>query len=332
MKLGMDHVGKLTDEKLRFLKQMGVSGIMANPEVRNQEKEYYEYTDLLRLRTRVASFGLDLACFAGNSDWLWSYKYMLGLPGRDEQIENCIKTIRNVGAAGIPLYIYNFHAMRFYRTGGLAPVRGNATGSSFDAELVKNAPLFTSGMGDITHLIPESHRRPIGDDEMWENLRYFLEAVIPVAEEAGVRMGMHPDDPQIPEIGGVARIMRSPEAFRRLIEMVPSENNGLLFCVGCFTEMGADVPAEIRFFGEKQKLFWIHFRNTTGTTEKFHENFPDEGDTDMHAVMVACRDIGFDGHLAPDHCIHVEGDSDWGHRYWAYALGFTKALMMAVQK
>ena len=331
MKLGMDHMGQVTDEKLRFLSQMGVEGIMANPEVRDRQKGFYEYADLLRLRTRVESFGLKLASFGGNADWEWNYKWMLGLPGRDEQIENCRKTIKNLGAAGIPVYTYNIHAMRFYRTSNRAPVRGGAMSTSFDAELVKNAPLFTSGMGDVTHLIPESHRRPIGDDEMWENLGYFLKAVIPVAEEAGVQMAMHPDDPQVPEIGGVARIMRSPEAFRRLIEMVPSQHNGLLFCVGCFTEMGADVPAEIRYFGERKKLFWMHFRNTTGTREQFYENFPDEGQTDMYAVMKACHAIGYDGHLAPDHCIRVEGDSDWGHRYWAYALGFTKALVMAVR-
>ena len=330
MKLGMDHMGQVTDDKLRFLKQMGVEGIMANPELRDREKGFYDYTELLRLKTRVESFGLKLASFGGNSEWHWHYKWMLGLPGRDEQIENCLKTIRNLGAVGIPLYVYNIHAMRFYRTSNHSPVRGNAMSTSFDADLVKNAPLFTSGMGDISQLIPESRRRPLGDEEMWENLRYFLEAVIPVAEEAGVQMGMHPDDPQVPEIGGVARIMRSPEAFRKLIEMVPSDNNGLLFCVGCFTEMGAEVPAEIRFFGQKKKLFWIHFRNVTGTTNRFYEDFPDEGMTDMHAVMKACHEVGYEGHLAPDHCIHVEGDTDWGHRYWAYALGFMKALMLAV--
>ena len=166
---------------------------------------------------------------------------------------------------------------------------------------------------------------------MWENLRYFLEAVIPVAEEAGVKMALHPDDPQVPEIGGVARIMRTPEAFQRVIEMAPSENNGLLFCVGCFTEMGTDVPAEIRYFGKRGRLFWIHFRNTTGTVGKFYENFPDEGQTDMQAVMEACHEVGYDGCLTPDHRIRLEGDTEWGHRYWAYALGFIKALMMAVR-
>ena len=240
MRLGMDHMDEITDEKLRFLSQMGVEGVMANPA--GGDKGYYEYADLLLLKTRIESHGMRMACLGGNAEWLWHYKWMLGLPGRDEQIENCQKTLRNLGAAGIPIYTYNIHSMRFYRTSRHTPVRGNALSTSFDGDLVKDAPLFTTGQGNVSHLIPESHRHPIDDEAMWNNLRYFLEAVVPVAEEAGVKLAMHPDDPQIPEIGGVARIMRSPEAFRRLIEMVPSENVGLLFCVGCFTEMGCRCP------------------------------------------------------------------------------------------
>ena len=331
MKLGMDHMGQISEEKLIFLRQLGVEAIMADPQDIDPEQGYYDFENLLRLKTWIESYGMQLGSLSGNVPWEWNYKWMLGLPGRDEQIENCERTLLNMGAIGIPVYTYNIHAMRFYRTGSVSLVRGNARSSSFDAELIKDAPLFTSGQGNVAHLIPKSHRRPIGDDEMWENLRYFLEAVIPVAEEAGVKMALHPDDPQVPEIGGVARIMRTPGAFRRVIEMVPSENNGLLFCVGCFTEMGADVPEEIRYFGKRGRLFWIHFRNTTGTVDKFYENFPDEGQTDMHAVMKACHEVGYEGYLTPDHRIRLEGDTEWGHRYWAYALGFNRALIMSVR-
>ena len=330
MKLGMDHVGQVTDEKLKFLEQMGVEGIMANPEARGGDKGFYSFPSLLGLKTRVEAYNMELASLGGNTPWEWHHKWMLGLPGRDEQIENVQRTIRNMGAAGIPVYTYNIHALRYYRTSSHARVRGGAFSTSFDADLVKNAPLFASP-GLNTDLIPESDRRPITDEEMWDNLRYYLEAVMPVAEEAGVQMAMHPDDPQVPEIGGVARIMRSPEAFRKLIEMVPSDNNKLLFCLGCFTEMGADVPEEIRYFGERGKLAWVHFRNISGTTEKFVETFPDEGDTDLFAAMKAYNDVGYEGYFTPDHHIRVVGDSDWGHRYWAYGLGYIRALLMAVR-
>jgi mannonate dehydratase len=330
MKVGMDHVGQITDEKLRFFRQMGVEGIMVNPEA-GDTKGYFDYADLLLLKTRLETYGLKIGSVGASAQWSWNYKWMMGLPGRDEQIENWQRTIRNMGAVGIPLFTYNIHALRFFRTSRHTPVRGGALSSSFDADLVKNAPLFAGGRGTNMDLVPASHRHPISEEQMWENLRYFLQAVVPVAEEAGVLMGLHPDDPQVPEIGGVARIIRSPEAYRRAIEMVPSKNNGLLFCVGCFTEMGADVLKEIRYFGERKKIFWVHFRNITGTTEKFMENFPDEGQADLLAVAKALHKVGYDGYLTPDHPIRVEGDSDWGHRYWAYCFGFTKAMIMAAK-
>lgn len=326
MKLGMDHIGEITEEKLRFLQQMGVEGIMATPQS-PLEQGYHEYSALVHLKTRVEAHDMKLGCIGGNTPWEWNYKWMLGLPDRDEQIQNIQRTIRNVGAARIPVYTYNIHALRFYRTSAHTPVRGGAMGTSFDADLVKDAPLFTSSHGLNVDLIPESHRKPIGDDRLWDNLRYFLDAVLPVAEKSGVKLGLHPDDPQVPAIGGVARIMRSPEAFRRIIEMYPSDSNGLLFCVGCFTEMGANVPEEIRYFAERGKINWVHFRNISGTKEKFVETFPDCGNTNMYEAMKAFAESGYEGYLAPDHRLRVEGDSDWGHRYWAYGLGFIRALL-----
>jgi mannonate dehydratase len=326
----MDHIGQITEEKLRYLQQLGVQGIMANLDAGPENVGHHSYARLMYLKTRVKAYGMELAALGGNTPWVWHYKWMLGLPGRDEQIENVQRTLRNMGAVGIPLFTYNVHALRFYRTSTHTLVRGGAFGTSFEADLAKGAPLYAS-TGANTDIIPPEQRRPISDEEMWDNLRYFLEAVLPVAEGAGVQMAMHPDDPPIPEIGGVARIMRSPEAFRKLLEMFSSEANKVLFCVGCFTEMGADVPAEIRYFGERDKLAWVHFRNTKGTLNRFVETFPDEGDTNLYAAVQAFHDVGYKGYLAPDHRLRIVGDSDWGHRYWAYALGYTKALLMAVR-
>jgi mannonate dehydratase len=310
----MDHIGQVTNEKLKFMQQLGVEGVMAEPVDFRLDKGYYEFSELMTLKTWVESYGMKLeASHAAAFPWQWNYKWMFGLPGRDEQIENIHKTVRNMGAAGIPLLLY---------TGAVA--------TSFDEELVKNAPLMVeSPLTDIS-LIPESHRRPYDDEEMWENLTYFLKAVVPVAEEAGVKLGLHPDDPPIPSIGGVARIMRSPEAFRRAIEIVPSDNSGLLFCQGCFTEMGADVLKEIRYFGSRNKIFWVHFRNVRGTADKFSETFPDDGEMDMVAAMKAYEEVGYEGYLVPDHALGLVGDTEWGHRYWAYALGHIRGLLQAV--
>ena len=290
---------------------------------------FYDLEMLLELRRSVESFGLD---FYGIRllPWKWTYKWQLGLPGRDEQLENLKKTVRNIGAAGLPMLVYNMHALRQYRTSSSAPQRGGTTATEFDYEQIRDLPLMEGGPGTDTSLIPQSHRRPIDDDQMWANLAYLHEAIIPVAEEADVRFALHPDDPPVPSIGGVARIMRSPEACRRVLEMTPSEHHGIGFCQGCFAEMGADVPEELRYSGGRGKIFFVDFRNVTGSTERFCETFPDDGDVDMAASMRAYREVGFDGPMTPDHILHIDGDSDWGHQYWSYAIGHMRGLAQAV--
>ena len=254
----------------------------------------------------------------------------MGLPGKDQQLENLRRTVRNIGEAGMPMLVYNMHALRQYRTSSLAVQRGGATATEFDYDQVRSLPLMEGGPGTDTSLIPDSHRQPIDDEQMWDNLSYMLDAVLPVAEEVGVRLALHPDDPPVPSIGGVARIMRSPEAFRKVVELAPSDAHGIGFCQGCFAEMGADVPEEIRYFGSRGKIFFVDFRNIRGTTERFSETFPDDGVVDMAECMRAYRDVGFDGPMCPDHILRIEGDTDWGHRYWCYALGHIRGLAQAV--
>jgi mannonate dehydratase len=202
------------------MQQIGVEGVLVAPPC-DPEKGYYEFPVLMNLKSQIESYGMKCE---GTSliPWNLCYKWMLGLPGRDEQIENFQTTLRNMGRAGYPLIIYNMHAIRFYRTNRDTFDRGGARATSFEMERAVNAPLMTSP-GIDERLIPESHRKPITDDEMWANLEYFLKAVVPIAEESGVQLALHPDDPPVPEIAGVARIMREPEAFQRAIDTVPSE-------------------------------------------------------------------------------------------------------------
>jgi len=253
---------------------------------------------------------------------------MLGLPGRDEQIDNWCKTLRNMGAAGIPILGYHFVPLFVWRTSLNMGGRGGAHVTSFDMELAKNAPLMATPFPLVdTSLLPLSAYHPISDEEMWENFTYFLKAVIPVAEEAGVKMALHPDDPPVPSLGGVARIMRSVEAFKRVIETVPSDYNGLLFCQGCFSEMGTNVIEAIRYFGSRKKIFYVHFRDVRGTADNFAETFIDEGQTDMFEAMKTYKEVGFDGPMIVDHTPRVVDDTTWGHRGRAYAMGYIKALI-----
>lgn len=319
-----------SDEKLKFVAQIGVDGVYGAPEPGPTDLGFYDFHHMVALKSKVESYGLKYYSIR-LGPWAWVYKWMLGLPGKDEQLENLMKTIRNMGAAGIPIFTYNMHVLRYYRTSQDEPGRAGTRATSFNFEKVRSAPLMSTGPGADSNLIPEEHRKPVTDDQMWANLEYMLKAIVPVAEKAGVRLALHPDDPPIPQIAGVARIMRSPEAYRRLMKIDKSETNGMHFCQGCFTEMGADIPAEIRFFGKQNRIVAIDFRNVIGDVNNFREAFPDEGQADMAAAMEAYLDAGVEGPMCPDHAIHMDGDTAWGHRYWAYAIGHMKGLEQALR-
>ena len=314
MRLALGAIGEPTVERLMFVKQLGVTDIiLQTPRIPGGGR--WEFLDLLRLRMRIESVGLRLAAIENVPRGFYD-KIMLGLPGREEQMENMCKTIENMGKAGIPIFGYNWMPLGVWRTYRSSLGRGGAHVTGFDYELVKGIPLTSLGK--------------ISDEQMWENFTYFLKAVIPVAEEAGVKMALHPDDPPVPSLAGVARIFRDVESFKRVIEMVPSENNGLEFCQGTITEMGVDVIGAIRYFGERKKIFYVHFRNIKGSAFKFDECFIDEGAVDMLEAMKAYKEVGFDGPMIVDHTPRMIDDTDWGHRDRAYAIGYIKALIKAV--
>ena len=240
-----------SEDRLRFAAQIGVDGVSGAPKQGPGDDGFFSVETLRTHKELVESYGLEWAAVR-MAHLKWTYKWQLGLPGADEQIENYKKNIRNMAEVGLDYVIFNMHALRIYRTSDQAPERAGAKSTSFDISLATGNPLMEhpNAAFDISW-VPEDQRAPKTDDQMWANLTRFLEAVTPVAEEAGVRIGLHPDDPPVPEISGIARIMRSPEAFRKYLELVPSENTGVVFCQGCFTEMGCDVPAEIRHFGDR---------------------------------------------------------------------------------
>ena len=324
----LTYAGRIDDEFLAFASQIGATDVAGVSSSKlSTDKGYYELQDLMHIRDQVERAGLRWTVISGTpADW--TDKIKLGLPGRDEQIENWCKTIKNVGAAGIPVFHYSW-ALRSagggygLRTSKSTPARGGAKVSSFDYELIKGA---TQDFWDP----PVSRSLEVSDEQMWDNITYFLKAVIPVAEEAGVKMGLHPDDPPVSPIGGVARIFRSHAAMKRLIEIVPSDSNGLVFCQGTISEMPENVIDAIKYFGSRNKIFYVHFRSVTGPVPKFSETFIDEGHVNMLEAMRAYKEVGFDGAMIDDHVPHVIGDQVGQHRSHAYAMGYMKALIDTV--
>ncbi|HEX2325581.1 MAG TPA: mannonate dehydratase [Chloroflexota bacterium] len=305
----------LDDETLSFYKTIGVDYVtlIAEPDVKDgvDRLDYWR-----RARRLVESHGLQLMNVAATG---WD-DISAGRPNRDQAIEAWRTLLRNLGAAGIPTLGYNFKPAGNFRTASTPPGRGGAIYSTFDYRTLMQDP-------------PHFPDRVIGEDQMWDNLRYFLERVLPVAEECGVRMALHPNDPPIPEpLGGTAPITATLDQFERIFRLVPSPNHQMLFCQGCVAEMGEDVPSAIRRIGAQGKIAYVHFRNIRGTPRKFQEVFLDEGDVDMFEAMRTYKEVGFEGPFMMDHTPRFPAPeaTRWAGR--AFAVGYMRALIQAVYR
>lgn len=324
MRVAIGQFNELSHERLTFAQQLGVSGVLLNTPVLPGAQRW-ETRDLVWLRQRCEQYGLRLEALENTPVGFYD-RAMLGLPGRDEQIANYQATIRNMGAAGIPVLGYHWMPNGVWRTPD-AVGRGGAIVTAFDMAQVDAAPL---RHGVRRHPLLEG--RTVAADAMWDNYVYFMERVLPVAEESGVTLALHPDDPPVPMLGDIARLFYHFEGFRRAMETFDSPRHGLDFCLGCWSEMGPDPIEAIRFFGARGKIVYVHFRDVQGQVPTFQECFLGEGNVNVVAAMRALTEVGFRGFIIDDHVPHMIDDTTWGHRGRAHATGYIQALVVAVNE
>lgn len=328
----------LSDERLRFCRQISVEDIFLDH--RDPRGDVFEdegsndsetitidegvvpsVSELVQARRRAEDAGLRLMGIQSLSYNVYG-KIMLGKDGQEAQLETIKNLIRNVGQADIPIlgYQWNPRGVVPMRTSQTVRLRGDARGRGFDIEDISDPYEQAPGV-----------EREYEEAELWDNYERFLEEVLPVAEEAGVEMALHPaDPPTVEQLGGIPRLFRNFEAFQRAMDLVPSDNHGLKLCLGCFSEMpDTDITDVIEYFGSNDDIVFVHFRDVIGTWPSFTETFVDDEQSNFDALdaIEALQEVGFDGVMVPDHVPEIVNDTEWGHRSRAHAIAYLNGLL-----
>src|SRR6266851_9545105 len=277
MRPGFGQFNVATAEFLQFAAQYGATDVLLNTPVLPGANRW-ELVDLVKLRVAAEQYQLKLTALENVPPYFYDH-IMLNGPRRDEQIENMISTVRNMARAGIPIFGYNWMPSHVWRTPP-ADIRGGAVATAYDHALGQQMPL--------------THGRVYAEEEIWANLDYWIKIITPIAEEEGIRLGIHPCDPPVPVLGGIPQILRNFAAYKRLIEIYPSDANAIEFCQGTMAEMQDDV--------------------------------------DIYKAMEINYDVGFDSFFIDDHVPQTFQDTAWGHRGRAFANGYIQALIEAVTK
>jgi mannonate dehydratase len=352
MKLGLGlYRSVLNSDNFRFALQAGATHIVAqlvdyikgeNPsltrnylngwgETRNQGK-LWSYDELVRLRKEVESHGLILEAIENFDPSHW-YDVLLDGPGKHDQLERLKTIIRNMGKAGIPVMGYYFSLAGVWGWTSGPHGRGNANSVEFDQTKVDIHQPIPKGM--VWNMrYEDSHESdvlpPVSRTEIWQRLDHFLKIMLPVAEESGVKLVAHPDDPPLPEMRGTARLFYNTDEYEKLLSLNSSPSNGFEFCMGTIQEMqNSDVYAMLDRYSKEKRIGYIHFRNVIGKVPAYREAFVDEGDIDMIKALRILKKNSYDGVLIPDHTPEMSTKAGW-HAGMAYALGYMKGAMQAI--
>jgi mannonate dehydratase len=319
MKIALQASAEPTDNDILFIQQLGLDQVVLWTGAEKAGYEYYRSRKEIYNKAGINVFGFgDYGVH--NQDAI-----VLNLPGRDAKIEEYKNHISNLGKAGIGYTTYAHMANGIWSSErGFS--RGKSAARSFDV----NSD--SKGTWDgRTFEGPLSHGRKYTKDEIWANYEYFIKQAAAVAEENNVRIGIHPDDPPVPEIAGVPRcIFSSFDGYKRALEIADSPNVGICLCVGCWLEggelMGKNVIDTIKYFGKMKKIFKVHFRNVNQPLPHFTETFLDNGYAQMYKILEALRDVDFDGVLIADHIPSMV----YPQVGTAFSIGYMKGLVERV--
>jgi mannonate dehydratase len=321
IKIAAQLSGDSTDDDYQFVRQMGVDYVSIWTRGEQATLENFR-----RLKAKAESYGITVWNI-GNVNVHNMPEVTLNLPGRDAKIEEYKTYLRNLGKLGIPYTTYAHMGNGIWSSAN-ETTRGGAVARAFDAS--KDPKGHWDGKVFTT---PLSHGREFSKEEIWENYTHFIKAVAPVAEQEGIRIGIHPDDPPVPVLAGVPRcVFGNFDGYVRALEIADSPNVGVCLCCGTWLEggplMGKSVIEAIRYFAGQRKLFKIHFRNVNAPLPHFVETFVDDGYMDMYQVMKTLAEVRFDGIAIPDHVPQMAGDPKAGY---AYTVGYMKSLLARAQ-
>lgn len=352
MKIGLGlYRHMLTPENFRFARQAGATHIVAHlvdyfsdgpriPDVKDDGwgvagngLEIWEPENLHVLKQSIENEGLELAAIENLDPTQW-YDILLDGPRRDEQIDDLKRLIRNLGATGIPVLGYNFSIAGVWGhvEGGYA--RGGALSVGFLGSDGPEETPIPNGM--VWNMIydaeaPQGTLATITHQQLWDRLENFLNDVLPAAEEAGVRLALHPDDPPMPTLRGTPRLVYQPHMYQRVLDINSSDSNKLEFCIGSLAEMTeGDIYEVVDTYSRQNAIGYVHFRNIQGKVPSYREVFVDEGDVDMIEVIRILHKNGYDGVLIPDHTPQMTCTAPW-HAGMAYAMGYMHAILNIIQ-
>jgi mannonate dehydratase len=299
--------------------------------VAGDSDKLWSLEELQALRKEINACGLELEAIENFDPAHW-HDVLLDGPKKKQQMENVKTIVRRLGQAGIPVMGYNFSLAGVSGRVSGPFARGGATSVGTDGPYDVPMP---NGM--VWNMIydpkaPPGNVPPITHDQLWARLSEFLNEVVPVAEEAGVKLAAHPDDPPMPTVRGQPRLVYQPALYQKLIDLRPSPANALEFCLGSLAEMTeGDVYSAVEDYSREGKLAYVHFRNITGKVPHYRETFIDDGDVDMLRILRILKRNNYDGVLIPDHTPQMTCPAPW-HAGMAFALGYMRAALQALEK